>query len=677
MTNRTQTALLSIMLAGSFPALAQAEDDVFGAAAGAAISGNVLANDSDAGVPTVSFGPRRGEVTLGEDGNFTYTPSEGFEGSDSFVYTQVVDGREVPSLVRLFSGRFQIVSAADTTQVLSTGSARNRTPLSLASREDGGAGTLWTLSGDAAAAQLRSSLSGSRDAVVETWQPNGQGREATIYSRNGLPWQDFRIGVGDVNADVIESVYTGFNVQAEDGAIVADDAADGLADEWLFAGANQILAPIAADDTFSGDVDETISGRVLLNDEPNGIDFASFLVSGPANGEFVGINASIYGGLAPFGNFSYQPNPGFEGTDSFSYVLLGSSPGAMSRIATVTLEVGDAPEVVETAATKSDLFVTTVDRNVTGSVAANDENVDTVILVGEPRYGEFPVPFLPTGVFTYQPNPGFEGLDSFAYQVETDGVLSPVETAFVVVGDVQVTNRTGNARNRLVLTAEADRNRANVRLGAESFDSIQNFTLTPRAGTDGVYTFGLDNTVLETWQPNAAGTDATVFKPNGNVWQDFRIGINENDGSLSIISAYTGRALAAQEQVDGGDVGTAQADADDPAQDWVLSGPRQTAPAIGRDDSFTVASGDILNGRVLSNDDSNDFDLLSLLVTRPENGEFVGQSQIVYDGLSPFGTFQYQSAPGFVGTDSFVYQVFGGGNGAPSRYVTVSIDVSE
>ena len=60
---------------------------------GRAVSGNVLANDTDPGRPdngllvvSLVSGPAHGSLTLGTDGAFVYQPVDGYEGTDSFRY---------------------------------------------------------------------------------------------------------------------------------------------------------------------------------------------------------------------------------------------------------------------------------------------------------------------------------------------------------------------------------------------------------------------------------------------------------------------------------------------------------------------------------------------------------------------------------------------------------------
>jgi VCBS repeat-containing protein len=55
----------------------------------------VLANDTDpngcALTATLLHGPKHGTLTINANGSFTYTPKEGFRGTDSFTY-QANDG---------------------------------------------------------------------------------------------------------------------------------------------------------------------------------------------------------------------------------------------------------------------------------------------------------------------------------------------------------------------------------------------------------------------------------------------------------------------------------------------------------------------------------------------------------------------------------------------------------
>ncbi len=93
------------------------------------------------------------------------------------------------------------------------------------------------------------------------------------------------------------------------------------------------VAPVASDDSYSvaKDTDLTVSAPgVLDNDsDANGDAITAILLSNPSNGVLVG-------GLNPGGSFTYRPDPGYEGFDSFTY---DASDGGMSDTATVNITV--------------------------------------------------------------------------------------------------------------------------------------------------------------------------------------------------------------------------------------------------------------------------------------------------------------------------------------------------
>ena len=95
--SKTGTVTLTVDAANDVPV---AQDDSYDAGQGGtlvvAAKAGVLANDSDtdgdALTVTLDTGPEHGELSLNDDGSFTYTPDAGYDGPDEFTYT-VEDGR--------------------------------------------------------------------------------------------------------------------------------------------------------------------------------------------------------------------------------------------------------------------------------------------------------------------------------------------------------------------------------------------------------------------------------------------------------------------------------------------------------------------------------------------------------------------------------------------------------
>ncbi|MPT47846.1 MAG: tandem-95 repeat protein [Sphingobium sp.] len=73
-----------------------AVDDSFSLKQDSKISGNVLANDTDANgdalTAALATGPANGTISFSKDGSFVYTPKAGFFGTDSFTY-KTSDGK--------------------------------------------------------------------------------------------------------------------------------------------------------------------------------------------------------------------------------------------------------------------------------------------------------------------------------------------------------------------------------------------------------------------------------------------------------------------------------------------------------------------------------------------------------------------------------------------------------
>jgi hypothetical protein len=91
--------------------------------------------------------------------------------------------------------------------------------------------------------------------------------------------------------------------------------------------------PSATDDSFQTDVDVPLSDNVISNDNQG---------DGPAsiNSNTLPSNGSL--SMLSDGSFTYTPNSGFDGTDSFDYNIIDQD-GDISGSATVTITVSADP----------------------------------------------------------------------------------------------------------------------------------------------------------------------------------------------------------------------------------------------------------------------------------------------------------------------------------------------
>ncbi|MCK5339783.1 MAG: tandem-95 repeat protein, partial [Desulfobulbaceae bacterium] len=169
-------------------------------------------------------------------------------------------------------------------------------------------------------------------------------------------------------------------------------------------------APAAADQSLAADEGVPVSGTLSATDIDN--DSLTFSISGNGSlGSAVVTNPAT-------GAFTYSPNAGASGTDTFTFVAhdgtVDSNPG------TVTVVVTAAPPEPNTAPLAFDGAFTGV-RNVdlSGSLDANDPDGDPVTfsIISLPTMGTVVINDAATGSFTYSPTKGLYGTDSFTFKV--------------------------------------------------------------------------------------------------------------------------------------------------------------------------------------------------------------------------------------------------------------------
>lgn len=169
--------------------------------------------------------------------------------------------------------------------------------------------------------------------------------------------------------------------------------------------------PMAQDDAASVNEDASFSADLRVNDsglEDGGIVY--LLSSAPAHGTAV-VNSD--------GSYSYTPAPDFNGTDTFGYIVTDQDGDSASASVMMTvIPVDDVPVA------NDDAFSTMAGSSVDGDLSSNDTGFGDGGIVyslnGAPANGSVSVNA--NGHFTYTPNSGFGGTDSFGYRViDADG----------------------------------------------------------------------------------------------------------------------------------------------------------------------------------------------------------------------------------------------------------------
>ncbi|GAA4266088.1 Ig-like domain-containing protein [Frondihabitans peucedani] len=423
----------------------------------------LLANDRGTGLEVTSVtAPAHGDLASNSDGSYSYTPVDGFSGSDSFGYT-VTDAAGSTSSATVTvtvavtavadsgsttAGRALTVAASggvlanDTgTRLKATVAAPPRhgvltlasdgsysyTPDAGYSGPDSFTYTATDTSGQTATATVKLAILPSA--------PNGTARglagSVTHIDAPGVLGRS--VGTGLAVTAVAGSSAPGTPVTLSDGNTVTI-AADGTFD---FAAAAGFSGPETITYTVTDASGQTATGQVTVTVAPRALDDAFTTPSRTAlpitaaqlTGNDLGVGLTVtavtpaasgsgsvstlaHGTLArqSDGSFVYTPTARFSGTDSFAYTITDSFHGTST--ATATILVGDlAADYTDTVLSGTPRSVSADDgllsnASGTGLVPRIDRTV---------QHGSLLV--RPDGSYTYTPADGFSGTDTFTYTV--------------------------------------------------------------------------------------------------------------------------------------------------------------------------------------------------------------------------------------------------------------------
>jgi hypothetical protein len=333
------------------------------------------------------------------NGSFTYTPTPGFVGTDSFAYR-----------MRDASNNFSDPVLV-TIDVLA---ASNRAPI--------GTPDLYSMLADTTLAIAASGF------LANDIDLDGEMITAVSIQDN-------------VDHGVLAAFADGsFTYSPDDGFTGTDsfayrmrDASNNFSDPVTVtiqvSEGNRV--PIGVEDRYAARINTTLSiaaSGFLAND----VDLDGEAITA------VSIQDNVdHGVLAAFadGNFTYTPDPGFTGTDSFAYRMRDASNNFSDPVL-VTIDV--FPAGVLPVGTP-DLYLVPTDQTL--SIAApgflgNDIDLNGEVLTAvsiQDNVDHGVLAAFADGNFTYTPDPGFIGTDSFAYRMRdasnnfSDPVLVTIE----------------------------------------------------------------------------------------------------------------------------------------------------------------------------------------------------------------------------------------------------------
>jgi VCBS repeat-containing protein len=662
-----------------------ANDDDYATDAGTTLTvtaPGVLSNDTDAENDPLTAvlvnPPAFGTIVLNSDGSFVYTPIAGFTGTDAFTY------RASDS-----------VDNSDIATVTITINAVNHAPLALADSYTTNTNTPLNVT---AAGVLANDIDSDGD-TLSAIQVSNPAHGSLAFSADGsflyTPNTDF---VG----------FDSFTYAASDG--IATSAPVAVA---IGVGLND-NAPLAGNDNYATDEDTalTITAPGVLANDTGDHPLTAVFVSGPQHGAVV-LNAD--------GSFMYTPSEHFSGADFFVYRANDGIVNSSDALVTITVNsTNHAPEVLDVVYNTP--LNTTLDVATPGVLSgALDAEGDALaaLVASGPSHGALTLNA--DGSFTFVPDNGFAGVDSFTFAA-TDGMAtSTAATATIYIGS---SNHVPVANNDSYAVDEGNvLNIAAPGVLANDIDADGDPLTAILAGnaTHGTVSLNADGSFTYTPDPLFYGSDSFTYRANDGtvdsgvvrvfivvnhvnhppVVQNSTPSVNE-DGSLNVPAPG---ALAGATDADGDPLtavlisGPSHGDLNfnaDGSYDYTptplfngtdcfsfaaTDGTATSTPAtvcvtvthvnhapVANDDNYSTSKNTALNlsaPGVLGNDTDADGDALTaVLVSSVTHGSLTFDSD---------GSFLYTPANNFVGNDTFSYKANDGELDSGAAIVTITV----
>jgi VCBS repeat-containing protein len=453
-----------------------AEDDSLAVAAP-----GVLANDTDADLDPLTAvkdtNPTDGNVTLGADGSFTYTPDPDFAGTDSFTYHVEAGGE-----------------SSNTATVTITVSPVNDAPVAVANsystpedvpRVVAAPGVLGNDSDPDPGNSLTAAAVSQPSHGTLSLGADGGFTYTPAANYNGPDSFTYRANDGTVNSNIVTVSLT--ITAVNDAPTVVGDAY--TTNEDVALNRNQAATALLANDS-----------------DVEGDAFTAISVTQPSHG-----SVSMFD---PDGTFRYTPNANYNGTDTFTYRATDGTTQSAPATVTITVNpVNDIPVAV------GDAYTTPEDVQLIVSapgVLTNDSDVDgqalTATVVTQPSHGTLSLST--TGGFTYTPAANYNGADSFTYRANDGTANSNTVTVSLTITAVSdaptATDDTGTTNEDTPLVVGApgvlsnDSDPEGLGLTASVVGQPAHGTLTLNA--NGGYTY--------TPTSNYNGSDSFTYRAN-------------------------------------------------------------------------------------------------------------------------------------------------------------------
>ena len=428
------------------------------------------------------------------------------------------------------------------------------------------------------------------------------------------------------------------------------------------------------------------------------------IVTPPAHG-----NATLNDATA--GTFTYTPAAGYVGSDSFTFAVTDAQ-GTLSNTATESLTITDVAATANSG-TLSTQVGTAANSTLSATAAYTGQTLSYAVATN-PVHGTVTITSATAGAFTYTPAAGYVGSDSFTFTAtDANGTASNVATVSITVTDVAATANNGSLSAQVGTAANGTLSATAAYTGQTlSFavaTSPVHGTVTITNATTGAFTYTLSagyvgsdsftftvtdaqGTVSNTATESLTITDVAATANNGSVSTPVGVAVN---GNLAATPAYTSQALTFN-------VATT------PAHGTVTltnatTGAFTYTPAAGYvgSDGFTFTATDTLG--TVSNTATESLTITDVAATATNGSLSTSAGTAVAGSLSATpaytgqtlsfaivttpahgsvtltnaatGAFTYTPTAGYIGPDSFTFQVTDG-YGSVSNSATESVLVT-
>jgi hypothetical protein len=453
------------------------------------ISVNVLQNDIDPDGDLLTLtnftGPFNGTATLNQDQTITYQSSPNFNNSDVLYYRVAdptgdfdigqliidVQGNADTQIVQIPTDRLVTTTRNQPVDIGLEATATIDRPVSffiIDAPENGTLGDITTLSNLTA-------------SIRYTPNSNFQGNDYFTYVAQDANGITSNVGTIQISVNNIPSDNN---------------------------------PPIATDSQATLDEDSSVSIQLTAFD----IDLADSLTysieSQPFNGQILNFDPLT-------GSLVYQPNPNFNGNDSFLFKAVDQL-GLESNIATVHLTVNPVndPPIANSQQVETNQN-TPLQINLTGADPIdNGDTISQFRIVNNPTNGQITGFDQNTGILTYTPNNNFFGNDSFTFKVTDNNGAESIDAATVSikVNQIVLPNIEPLALDQSVETIENTPTGIQLQgIDIDQGDTIESFRIVNNPINGQISNFNSGTGTL-TYTPNSnyTGSDSFTFKVTDN-----------------------------------------------------------------------------------------------------------------------------------------------------------------